>query len=78
MNAAGIEPTFSPNYYVDIAGEIDTKLEAMAKYESQLQPFPEPRSLEALRGLALFRGASSGFGFAEAFQVIRMNDDVTI
>ncbi|HYH36158.1 MAG TPA: PIG-L deacetylase family protein [Candidatus Saccharimonadales bacterium] len=78
MNVSGIEPAFSPNYYVDITEEIDTKLEAMAEYESQLQPFPEPRSLEALRGLSLFRGASSGVGFAEAFQVIRMNDAVTI
>lgn len=78
MNAPGIEPAFSPNYFVDITEEIDTKLEAMAEYQSQLQGFPEPRSLEALRALAVFRGSMSGSGFAEAFQVIRMHDAVTI
>ncbi len=71
-NAPHLEPTFAPNWTVDISGQIDTKLAAMACYESQCQPFPNARSLEAVRALALFRGSQVGVGYAEAFHVIRM------
>jgi LmbE family N-acetylglucosaminyl deacetylase len=77
-NAPGIEPAFNPNFFVDITGQIDNKLAAMAEYQSQLQEFPNPRSLEALRALALFRGSQSGSGYAEAFQIIRMHGDAVI
>ena len=73
-NAPHIEVAFNPNFFVDITDQIDTKLDAMAQYRSQLHEFPGPRSLEALRALAVFRGSHSGSGFAEGFQVIRMND----
>ncbi len=69
--APGIEPTFNPNWFVDITEFVDDKLEAMACYESQVQPFPKPRSLEALRSLALYRGSIVGTGYAECFQIIR-------
>jgi LmbE family N-acetylglucosaminyl deacetylase len=72
-NAPHIEPNFTPNWCVDITDVIDVKLQAMACYESQLHPFPQPRSLEALKALALFRGSQAGFGYAEGFHVIRMN-----
>lgn len=71
-NAPHLEPNFTPNWVVDITDTIDTKLDAMACFESQVHPFPEPRSLEALRALALFRGSQAGFGFGEAFHIIRM------
>jgi len=43
----------------------------MAVFESQLRDFPHERSLEALRALSQFRGASVGIYNAEAFMLIR-------
>ena len=71
-NAPHIEPSFTPNWVVDITETIDKKIEAMSCYESQVHPFPEPRSIEALRALALFRGSQAGYGYGEGFHVIRM------
>ena len=70
-NAPYIEPTFTPNWVVDIEESIDRKLEAIACYGSQIPPFPGPRSVEALKGLAIFRGTQAGFGYGEAFLIIR-------
>jgi N-acetylglucosamine malate deacetylase 1 len=75
-NAPHIEPNFTPNFCVDISEQIDAKLEAMKCFQSQLHPFPEPRSVEALKALALFRGSQAGYGYAEAFQVIRMGAEL--
>jgi N-acetylglucosamine malate deacetylase 1 len=63
--------TFRPNYFVDISEFLDLKLEIMAVYESELGVFPFPRSIQAIRGLAMVRGATSGFTAAEAFQLLR-------
>ena len=71
-NAPHIEPNFTPNWCVDISEHLDTKLQAMAAYESQVHPFPAPRSLEALKGLALFRGSQAGFAYGEGFHVLRL------
>jgi LmbE family N-acetylglucosaminyl deacetylase len=69
----GLDPSsaFHPNVFVDITGSLDRKLEAMAVYASELGPFPFPRSPEAIRALAVLRGASGGFAAAEAFQLLR-------
>ncbi len=71
-NAPHLEPNFTPNWIVDITDTIELKLQAMACYGSQIRPFPQPRSLEALRGLALFRGSQAGMGYGEGFHIIRM------
>jgi LmbE family N-acetylglucosaminyl deacetylase len=71
-NAPHIEPNFTPNWVVDITGTIDTKLEALACYGSQIPPFPAARSLEALRALSVFRGTQAGFAHGEGFHVIRL------
>jgi LmbE family N-acetylglucosaminyl deacetylase len=71
-NAPHLEPNFTPNYCVDITDVIDLKLQAMRCYASQLHQYPAPRSLEALRALALFRGSQAGMGYAEGFHVLRM------
>jgi LmbE family N-acetylglucosaminyl deacetylase len=76
--APGIEPQFAPTLFIDITDQIDAKLEAMSKFESQVHPFPGPRSLEALKALATFRGSQSGHAFAEAFHVIRANGELFI
>jgi LmbE family N-acetylglucosaminyl deacetylase len=69
--ALGAEFVFHPNYFVDISGFLERKLEIMAIYESELGAFPFPRSVEAIRALAAVRGAASGFVAAEAFQLLR-------
>ena len=71
-NAPHIEPNFTPNWVVDITDQIEVKLNAFSLYESQVHSFPAPRSIEALRALALFRGSQSGYGYGEAFHIIRM------
>lgn len=71
-NAPHLEPNFTPNWVVDISEVIDKKVAAMQCYASQIHKFPEPRSAEALRALALFRGSQAGFGYGEAFHVLRM------
>ena len=70
-NAPFLTPAFVPNHFVDISATLDPKLEAMACYRSQLQPPPHERSLEALRALAVLRGANVGLAAAEAFVTIR-------
>lgn len=71
-NAPHIEPGFVPTWTVDITGQIERKLEALACYASQIPPFPGARSLDAARALAQFRGTQAGFAFGEGFQLIRM------
>jgi LmbE family N-acetylglucosaminyl deacetylase len=75
-NAPHVEPNFTPNFCIDITDQMDTKLEAIACFKSQLHPFPGPRSIEALKALALFRGSQAGYGYAEAFHVIRMGAEL--
>lgn len=70
-NAPGAEALFSPNWTVDVSDVIDQKVKAYGEYHSQVSPYPGPRSLEAVRALALFRGSQAGMGFGEAFQIVR-------
>ena len=71
-NAPHIEPNFTPNQVVDITDFVEKKAQAMACYESQVHPYPAPRSIEAIKALALFRGSQAGFGYGEGFHVLRM------
>ncbi len=62
---------FIPNLWVDISGELETKLKAMSEYKSELKKFPHPRSLEAISALAKMRGTAAGVEAAEAFMLVR-------
>jgi LmbE family N-acetylglucosaminyl deacetylase len=64
-------PVFQPNYFVDISATLETKIQAMALYESEARPFPHPRSPEALRAIARRWGSVVGLEAAEAFDLIR-------
>ncbi len=68
------EKAFIPNYYVDVTEYMDRKLEIMQVFESEIEAHPFPRSLENIKALAHFRGASVGVGYAEAFQLIKYID----
>ena len=68
------ERLFMPNYFVNITGFFREKLTLMQVYESELGEHPFPRSLKNIEALAIFRGASVGVDYAEAFQLIKLID----
>lgn len=66
---------FTPNYFVEIGDEgLAVKLAALEKYKGVMRPFPHPRSEEAIKGLAAFRGAQAGCHYAEAFECVYWRD----
>lgn len=68
------EKVFMPNYYVEVTAFMDKKLEIMQVYASEIGAHPFPRSLENMKALAHYRGASVGVNYAEAFQLIKLID----
>jgi LmbE family N-acetylglucosaminyl deacetylase len=65
------QPIFQPNIFVDISATLETKVQAMALYESETRLFPHPRSPEALRAIARRWGSAAGMEAAEAFRLVR-------
>lgn len=61
------QPTFTPNYFVDIDEHLEFKLRALRCYSAELRAWPHSRSLEAVEHLCRWRGASVGTTAAEAF-----------
>lgn len=62
---------FTPNMFVEIGREgVDVKLKALAAYTGVMRPYPHPRSEEAVRGLAAYRGVQAGCNYAEAFESV--------
>ena len=70
-NTPMLDNAFVPNVFSDITGEMDIKLAAMQCHASQLREYPHPRSLEAIKALAMHRGSSVCKEYAEAFMVVR-------
>jgi LmbE family N-acetylglucosaminyl deacetylase len=64
---AGSYEPFEPNWYVDVSATWSIKLEALACYGSEMRPWPNARSVEAVEALGSWRGASVGVDRAEAF-----------
>jgi LmbE family N-acetylglucosaminyl deacetylase/RimJ/RimL family protein N-acetyltransferase len=64
-------PGFEPNTFFNIESTIDVKKRAMACYETEIQDFPYPRSLEGLEVVARRWGTVVGCRAAEAFELIR-------
>ena len=69
--AAPGDGSFKPNHFVDISPFLKQKLDALSHYEVEMRSFPHPRSYEAIKALASWRGASAGMEAAEAFTVVR-------
>lgn len=60
---------FMPNYFVEVGKEgIENKIKALKCYKGVMRSYPHPRSDEAIRGLAAYRGAQAGCNYAEAFE----------
>ncbi len=70
-NVPGIEPSFVPEFFVDISKYMDKKQTALNCYLSQVKSI-ESRSVDACMALARFRGSQNGCSYAEAFKVVRI------
>ena len=62
---------FNPTVYVDVEEVMNKKIEAFEKYNSEMRPYPHPRSPEGIKILAQYRGLESGLRLAEAFCLLR-------
>lgn len=66
--------TFVPNWYVDVTPTFERKLAAFARYETEVRPYPHPRSERAIRAQGEFHGASAGCEYAEPFVLVRSRE----
>lgn len=62
---------FAPTRFVDVAAHLPAKIRALECYGEEIRTFPHPRSIDAVRALAAWRGATAGLTAAEAFTVLR-------
>jgi LmbE family N-acetylglucosaminyl deacetylase len=63
---------FRPNVFLDIKATLETKVQAIVLYESEVRSFPYPRSSQALRAIARRWGSMAGMEAAEVFELIRL------
>lgn len=62
---------FRPNTYVEVGKDgVDAKISALSMYRGVMRPYPHPRSVEYIMGLAAMRGGQWGCEYAEAFEVV--------
>ena len=62
---------FVPNVFENIEKEFSYKIKGFKMYKSEIEEFPNPRSIIAIENLAIRRGIESGAKKAEAFELIR-------
>jgi len=62
---------FLPNCFVDISSVLELKMKALRAYDSEMRPWPHPRSYAGVEHLARWRGATVGCEAAEAFMLGR-------
>lgn len=67
----GYPRKFLPDTWIDISAELDTKIEALACYKSEMREYPHPRSLEAIKIKAHAWGVQVCASAAEVFMTIR-------
>ena len=63
---------FVPNVFENIEKEFSYKIKGFKMYKSEIEEFPNPRSIAAIENLAIQRGIESGTKKAEAFELIRV------
>ena len=63
---------FVPNVFENIEKEFPYKIKGFKMYKSDIEEFPNPRSIAAIENLAIQRGIESGTKKAEAFELIRV------
>lgn len=70
-NLPSSERSFIPDTWIDISDTIYTKIKAMECYSSQIKAYPNPRSKEGIEALAMYRGSTVNFRYAESFMLVR-------
>lgn len=61
---------FRPNCFVEVGEDaVDAKIKALGMYRGVMRPYPHPRSVEYIKGLAAVRGGQWGQKYSEAFEV---------
>lgn len=62
---------YQPNYYCHISEDnLTNKIDALNAYEDVLRPEPHPRSVNAIKSLAIVRGSECKNQYAESFQLL--------
>lgn len=64
-------PAFQPNRFVDITAFLERKIDIMGLYAGEMAAAPFPRSADAMRALALYRGIVANCMAAEAFMILK-------
>ena len=63
---------FQPNFFIPLTKtNVDEKIKAMMAYESEMQDYPYPRSIEGIETQAKIRGMQIGTKYAEGFILLR-------
>lgn len=70
-NIPNSERSFMPDTWFDISVYLNKKLDAMKCYESQIKEYPNPRSIEGIKALSMYRGSTVGVEYAECFMTVR-------
>ena len=71
-NVPTAEPSFVPDFFINIDNQLKNKLVALNLYKSQINKKSPSRSADAAKALANFRGSQNGCKYAEAFKVARI------
>ncbi len=71
INLPAVQHCFIPNVFEDISDYLEDKKKALSFFTTQVQPFPDLRSLETVEALAKYRGSTVNVKAAEAFVLIR-------
>ncbi len=62
---------FEPNMFIEVGREgVDIKIKALSEYVGVMREYPHPRSVEAINGLAAYRGSQAKCNYAEAFESV--------
>lgn len=62
---------FIPNIFIEVgSGCVDKKIEALSMYRGVMRDYPHPRSVEAIKGLAAYRGVQASCNYAECFECV--------
>lgn len=70
-NIPNNERSFMPDTWIDISSTLDKKIEAMQCYKSQIKEYPNPRSVDSIKALAMYRGSTISCDYAESFMLVR-------
>ena len=71
-NVPTAEPSFVPDFFINIDSQLKNKLVALNLYKSQINEKSTSRSADAAEALAKFRGSQNSCKYAEAFKVARI------